>query len=195
MARWLRRAAVATAIALAALETAAQPLPVQGGCRDGAPHGAWQLGTVDGQPRALGAFAKGKRTGSFIFWNPAGGRVAHVPFEDGTRSGTAAMWFDTATRGVDGRQRLEAAYAGGELHGVKRTWYADGRPRGEYVYAKGVLGVARAWDARGRVLSDADAKAQALSDQDADEALFLKLDAIVDAHLPRCSAATSLPTQ
>jgi antitoxin component YwqK of YwqJK toxin-antitoxin module len=166
----------------------AQALQVKGGCRDGVPHGAWQLASHDGSLRALGAFAKGKRTGSFIFWNAAGVRIAHIPYEEDQKNGTLALWYQTAARGRDAQQRLEAVYSADKLNGFVRIWNPDGRVRGEYAYAAGRLAAARAWDARGRELPEAQARQQAEKDIAAHEAYYDTLEALVASHLPTCDA-------
>jgi hypothetical protein len=169
----------------------ADALAVQGGCRDGLPQGAWQLAAPDGTLRAIGAFSKGRRTGSFIYWNAAGVRIAHVPYDEGARDGTLAAWYDEPRRDGTGIQRLEAHYVDGALAGVKRSWHRDGRLRGEYTYVAGELVEAKAWDARGRELSPAEALARAAADAAADEAFHAKLDALVNAHLPHCDPGSS----
>jgi antitoxin component YwqK of YwqJK toxin-antitoxin module len=180
------RAAVASAAALAILASLAdaQPLSIQGSCREGVPHGAWKVVAPDGRVRAIGAFAKGRRTGSFIFWNARGARIAHIPYEDEAKSGTLAVWYEG--REATGPQRIEAPYAHGVLSGVKRSWYRDGRLRGEYAYVEGRLVDAKAWDTRGRPLPGDASRARAEADFAEDEAYYAKLDALVDRHLPHC---------
>ena len=76
--RVARAAALAALVALAWVHGAhADDYRVEGSCRDGRPQGPWRLIGPEGTPRALGAFSKGRRTGSFIFWNDAGVRIAH----------------------------------------------------------------------------------------------------------------------
>jgi hypothetical protein len=181
--------AVAVAVLGLALATGAgaQALSVDGSCRDGQPHGAWQLKSADGKPRAIGAFAKGKRTGSFIFWNASGVRVAHVPYEEDAKNGTLALWHEQS-RGSAHAQRLEAGYAHGALHGFKRSWSSDGKLRGEYRYESGRLVEASAWDARGRSLPPDAARHQAEAESASDEAYYAKLDALIAANLPQCAA-------
>jgi antitoxin component YwqK of YwqJK toxin-antitoxin module len=177
---------VAFAIAVSAPVARAEQFSVTGSCRDGVPHGAWQLKTSQGAPRALGAFSHGKRTSSFIFWNASGVRIAHLPFEDDLRNGTVAAWRERPAKNGEGAQRLEAVYAMGKLHGIKRVWHPDGRVRGEYTYADATLVEAKAWDAQGRALAPPAARAQAGRDHASDEAFFATLDALVAAHLPGC---------
>jgi antitoxin component YwqK of YwqJK toxin-antitoxin module len=181
------RAGVTGALVLAATLAQAETLAVRGACRDGAPHGAWQLVAPDGTARAIGAFAKGRRTGSFIFWNGRGARIAHVPYEDEAKSGTLALWYEPSARDTAGPQRLEAPYSHGVLNGVKRSWYRNGRPRGEYAYADGRLVEAKAWDERGRALAPDASRARADADFSADEAYYARLDALVNEHLPHCT--------
>ena len=173
--------------------SAAEALRAVGACREGAPHGLWQLVGANGRPRALGAFAKGKRTGSFIFWNAAGVRIAHVPYDEDERNGTLAMWYDEPSRDGGSLQRLEAKYVHDAPDGTITTWYRDGRVRGEYRYVAGSLVDAAAWDARGRPLAPDAARAQAEADAKADARRYAALDALVDRHLPHCFAVTPKP--
>ena len=173
---------------MAGAAAAAPNLIVQGSCRDGLPHGAWQLEAADGKLRALGAFNRGKRTGSFIFWNASGVRIAHLPYEEDAKNGTLALWYQTAVHGRDAQQRVEAVYSHGQLNGFMRIWHPDGRVRGEYAYAAGQLALARGWDSRGRELAEAQAKRQAEKDVAVHEAYYQSLETMVAQHLPDCDA-------
>lgn len=186
--RVARAAALAALVALAWVHGAhADDYRVEGSCRDGRPQGAWRLIGPEGTPRALGAFSKGRRTGSFIFWNDAGVRIAHIPYDDeGIRNGTLALWYDEDSRIGSAPQRLEAKYVRGKRDGIAITWYRDGRMRGEYRYVNGKLVEATARDERGRLLDAERARAQAEADRRANEREYAELEALVDAHLPRC---------
>jgi hypothetical protein len=167
-------------------EAAAQALVVQGGCRDGQPHGAWQLADATGRIRVLGAFNRGKRTGSFIHWNEEGVRIAHLPYEEDARNGTLALWYPSAAKGGDAQQRLEAIYAAGKLNGTVRIWTPGGRLRGEYRYAAGDLVEAAAWDARGHALPPQQARAQAEEDVARSENDQRALEQVVERHAQGC---------
>lgn len=175
-------------LACAAPLAIAQELVVQGNCRDGLPHGGWQLEARDGTLRALGAFNRGKRTGSFIFWNAAGVRIAHMPYEEDAKNGTLALWYQTASKGRDAQQRLEAVYSHGQLNGFVRIWHPDGRIRGEYAFAAGQLALARAWDARGRELAEPQARRQAENDIAVHDTYYQSLESLVSRHQPDCDA-------
>ncbi len=60
---------------------------VTGACRDGVPNGAYELRMPDGRLRILGAFAKGRRTGTFLFWAASGARIAVIPYDDDAKVG------------------------------------------------------------------------------------------------------------
>ncbi len=177
------------------LPAAAQGIHVKGACREGLPHGAWELVAADGSLRALGAFNRGKRTGSFIFWNDAGVRVAHVPFEDDAKSGTLAVWYPRAAKGAEAPKRLEAVYTDGKLNGTKRAWHPDGRLRGEYTYVSRDLVDAKAWDTHGRGLPAAQAREQAVADAASHDAYYATLDALVQRYLPVCKSAAARPVR
>ena len=174
-------------------EACAQTFAVQGGCRDGIAHGAWQLGDGKGHVRVLGAFNRGRRTGSFIFWDENGGRVAHLPYDEDARNGTLALWH-VRDGGIEGPQRLEAVYAAGRLNGAVRAWDTSGRLRGDYRYAAGTLTDAKAWDARGRELGAQEARAQAVKDETANEAYLKTLESLVARHARTCGAGPPTTT-
>jgi hypothetical protein len=178
----------AACVLILAQTTWAQALRADGYCRDGLPHGAYELRDASGQMRTAGAFAKGKRTGSFIFWSSTGARVAQLPFEDDRLAGTLAFWHPppAAGKAMEPRRKLEATYVAGRLSGMKRSWYADGRVRTEFRYNAGVLAEARAFDQAGKPLSEIQAAALAARDAADDDALLATLEAMVRAHPPRC---------
>jgi len=185
------RVALLLVAAVAATAAAADAFDVRGACRDGEPQGIYELRDARGSLRVLGAFSRGRRTGSFIYWTSSGDRIAHLPFDEGAISGTVALWYPGAGPGREPRQQLEAAYVKDALNGAKRSWHPDGSPRGDYFYERGALVAAKAWRANGTPLADDGARAQALRDA-ADEAkTYATLGAIVDGNLPACGPAPS----
>ncbi|MEP7327809.1 MAG: hypothetical protein ABI777_01260 [Betaproteobacteria bacterium] len=176
------------ALALAA-SAVAQDYAIEGSCRDGAPHGNYELRGPSGQVRVVGAFARGKRTGSFLFWSSVGARIAQLPFDDDALSGTVALWYPPAGRAREGQPKLEAAYAAGRLHGLKRSWHPDGRVRSEYHYDRGRLVDARAFNAMGAALATTAAEAQAARDLVTDDQYYATLADLVRAHRPQCPSA------
>ena len=182
------------AVALTAAGTAAaQALQASGSCRDGQPHGAYQLLGRDGTLRVAGAFNRGKRTSSFIFWSSRGVRIAQIPYDEGQWSGTLSLWYADAARGRDPQPKLEAAYTAGRRNGETRSWHANGKPRGVFTYERGVLVSARAWSVAGAPLGDAAARELAARDAGTDERYYESLEAIVNAHPPRCDEAGAPP--
>jgi hypothetical protein len=182
----LIRAAAAAAIAVLAQATlAATPSwVVTGSCRDGRSHGAYEL-RMDGLLRVAGAFNHGKRIGSFLFWSSTGVRLALLPFDDDVMSGTVALWYATAPARGEPSRKLEAVYVAGRPVSA-RSWYPDGRPRGEFRYDNKQLAEARAWSAKGAPLPDAEARAMAARDLKADEKFYDTLLAIVRDNPPSC---------
>jgi antitoxin component YwqK of YwqJK toxin-antitoxin module len=187
------RLAILVAAAALAAPAAAEPFDVRGACRDGEPQGIYELRETRGALRVLGAFSRGKRTGSFIYWTTAGDRIAHLPYDEGAISGTVALWYPGAAPGREPQQQLEAAYARGVPSGPKRSWHPDGSRRDDYAYERGALVAARAWRANGSVLSDESARAQAARDADDEAKTYATLGAIVDRNLPACSRAPDAP--
>ena len=183
------RLACRAAAALALLQPVgaiAQHLETTGNCRDGLANGAFELRNANGQLRVAGAFAKGRRTGTFIFWNAAGARIAVVPYDDDSKTGTVALWYPpTGARGEIAR-KAETPYADGVMHGEARAWHPDGKPRGEYRYANGELVAAMAWTAGGAPLPAAKARAQAERDAGQNARTYAQLERLVGANEPRC---------
>jgi antitoxin component YwqK of YwqJK toxin-antitoxin module len=189
LTRGVRCLAVALAV-LAAPEGAAQGLVAEGACRDGEPNGGYTLRAPDGRLRVAGAFARGQRTGTFLFWSERGDRIAVVPYDNGRKAGTIAVWYEPPSPGADAPRKSEAAYADGVLHGEKRSWHPSGRLRAWLRYERGALVEARAWAASGAALSDAEARAQASRDAATDEAFYATLEALVAGRLPKCETST-----
>jgi hypothetical protein len=162
----------------------AEALNVVGACRGGVPNGAYELHGKDGRVRAVGAFASGRKTGTFIFWTEGGARSAVIPYDNDARVGTVALWYTSARREL--ARRLEAPYSNNQLHGVLRSYHPNGAPRTECHYEHGRLVSAQAWDARGASLPEAQARALAVRDVEAENRLLAQFDATIGANLPRC---------
>ena len=171
---------------LASFSTTADELQVHAACRDGAPHGAYELRASSGEIRVAGAFNRGKRTGSFIFWTSNGIRVAHIPYDEGHLSGTVSLWFEQTIAGRDPQPKLQAAFTAGHRNGVSRSWYPDGQPRAIYRYEIDVLADARAWSRAGTPLPESETRELAARDRAEDEKYYASLDAMVRANLPAC---------
>ena len=167
---------------------AAQGFRVEGSCRDGYAHGQYELRDANGTVRAVGAFNRGKRMGSFLFWNANGAREAHLPFDEDVLAGTVALWWP-AQRG-EPKPRVEASFARGKRAGATRSWYASGKPKAELNYEDGELRSATATAENGKALPDAQARALAAREAADEDARIAALMALVDAHLPRCDPAS-----
>ena len=163
----------------------------EGRCRDGAANGAYELKAADGRVRVTGAFRRGRPVATFLFFDPAGVRVAAIPYEDGVKSGTVTLWYPRDAAAAEPRRRLEAAWAADERNGVSRSWHPNGNPRSERTYQRGVLVAAAAWAAGGAPLDDAAARRQADAERATEDAELAALLRLVSEHLPACSC--SLP--
>ena len=139
----------------------------------------------DGRLRVAGAFAQGKKTGTFVFWTAGGARIAVVPYDDDSRTGTVARWY-TKRSGHELGRRLEAPFRDNVLHGIERSWHANGAERSEMHYEHGALVSARAWNESGWPLPEPQAQRLAKQDAAVDERFLAELDALVREHLPRC---------
>ncbi len=168
---------------------AADTLRASGSCREGQPHGAYELSrAAGGKVRAIGAFNHGRRTGSFIFWNDGGIRVAHIPYDDDAINGTVAIWYPSPVRDRATPQELEARYAAGRRNGLSRSWYGDSRLRSEAEYREGKLVGVAAWDARGHPLDEARARALVLREEDDADARIRAFEDVVRRHPPPCAS-------
>jgi hypothetical protein len=189
------RLIVAFGLAAFAAAAHAETFSVRGSCREGYAHGVYELRDAADKLRAQGAFNRGARTSSFIFWTSNGVRIAHIPYDDGAVSGTVALWYAYVAPGREPRQKLEAAYAKGQRHGPTRSWFPNGRPRGEYVYENGKLVSAKGWNALSVALREGEAREQAQRDADEDAKFYASLDAIVETNLPACEPANGSGTK
>ena len=180
------RVVVAACACACAVDALAQHYDVVGQCRSGVPNGAYELKLADGRVRVVGALSQGRLTGTFIFWRSGGARLAVVPLDNDERNGTVALWYTAPDGRSETGHRLEAPYRDDRLHGVKRSWYADGSPRTELRYDHGRLVAARAWSESGAPLPDAEARRLAERDAQADERTYASLVALVRQHLPVC---------
>jgi hypothetical protein len=176
----------ALTLALMALTAGAQTLDVAGACRNGVPNGAYELRMQDGRLRVVGAFAHGRKTGTFIFWNASGARVAVIPYDDDEKTGTVALWYTVPGARRESQRKLEAPYVENKLHGIKRSWNPRGTRLAEFRYQRGVLVEARAWDDDGAARPRSEAEAQAATDEVTDQRFFAELEALIRDHLPHC---------
>jgi hypothetical protein len=159
---------------------------VEGGCRDGQPHGRYELRNARGALRATGAFNHGKRTSSFIFWTDEGVRIAHIPYDEDARNGTLASWYDTRRANADAARRFESSFRHGLRDGLTRSWYRNGHRRSEAEYDNGRLVGTAAWSDAGTPLDDRAAREVAHRDAAGADADYARLEALVRQHLPGC---------
>jgi hypothetical protein len=174
------------AVALAPLLASAQTFDVVGACRSGIPNGAYELRMQDGRPRVVGAFAHGRKTGTFIFWNTSGARIAVIPYQDDEKAGTVALWYTVPGARRELQRKLEAPYVENRLHGIRRSWNPRGGRRAEFRYQRGVLIDAKAWEDDGTPRPQPEALAQAATDEITDRQLFASLEALIHDHPPHC---------
>ena len=189
------RALIAVLVLIAAPTLPAQELVISGTCRDGEPHGAYMLRAPDGHLRVAGAFARGRRTGTFVFWSERGSRVAVIPYDNDSKVGTIATWYSPRTPEGDAPHKSEAAYVDNQLHGEKRSWYSNGKPRTRLRYEHGELVEARAFAPSGAPLSEAESRARAKSDAATDEAFYATLEAMVAQQSPKCEGTDPRQTE
>jgi hypothetical protein len=173
-------------LALAPLVASAQTFDIVGACRSGIPNGAYELRMQDGRLRVVGAFAHGRKTGTFIFWNTSGARVAVIPYQDDEKAGTVALWYTVPGARRELQRKLEAPYVDDKLHGIKRSWNPRGILRAEFRYQRGALIDAKAWGDDGTPRPQPEALAQAATDEITDRQLFSALEALIHDHPPHC---------
>ena len=189
------RESIPLLLALSSASTLAAPpsYVISGNCRDGEPHGAYELRMPDGTLRVAGAFTRGKRTGSFLYWSSSGVRIALLPYDDDAMNGTVALWYLVPGGKTEPRSKLEAVYANGQRAGVARSWYPDGSHRAEFRYDRGTLVEARAWTTTGKPMTGPDARAMAQRDVTLDTQFYNTLEAIVRDNPPPCKNNGSKP--
>ena len=140
----------------------------------------------DGRLRVVGAFSHGRKTGTFIFWNASGARVAVIPYQDDDKAGTVALWYTVPGARRELQRKLEAPYVDDKLHGIKRSWNPRGTRRAEFRYQRGALIDAKAWGDDGTPRPKPEAEAQAAADEATDRQLFVALEALIHDHPPHC---------
>lgn len=180
------RAVLAACACVSVVDALAQPYAVVGQCHSGEPNGAYELRTSDGRLRVAGAFSQGRMTGTFIFWNAQGARLAVLPLDNDVRSGTTALWYTAPDGRREAGPKLESPYVANQPQGMRRSWYANGAPRSVARYEHGELMDVRAWTAEGAALSDADARSLAAREAEDEERSYASLVALVRQHLPVC---------
>jgi hypothetical protein len=144
----------------------------------------------DGRLRVAGAFHEGKRTGTFIFWNASGGRLAAIPYDNNVRNGTIALWHVGGRPAREIGRRLEAPVVRGEAHGMHRAWHANGQLQYEATYDHDRLLDAAAWDADGRALPQRDARATVVQARRRDDSFVASLERMVADHRVQCNEST-----
>jgi hypothetical protein len=176
------------ALVVAANAAGAQPPAwiVDGNCRDGTPHGRYELRTGSGELRVAGAFNHGRRTGSFIFWMASGSRVAHIPYDDDVRNGTLATWYEARAAGAEPARRDESTWRRGVREGLTRTWYRDGHRQTEAEFEHGIVVTSAGWADAGARLSDRAARDAAERAAAAAEQRYVELEALVRTYVPHC---------
>ncbi len=178
---------LATAGAAHSAGRGAEPgLVVDGTCRGGLANGIYELRGPDGMLRALGAFHTGKRTGTFIFWNAHGGRLAAIPYDEDVRNGTIALWHIGAGSAREIGRRLEAPVQRGRPEGTVRSWHRNGRRSTEAEYVDGRVVRVLAWGASGRPLADAEAARVEQKTMEAADRELADLERLVAEHRPAC---------
>ncbi|MEO5700256.1 MAG: hypothetical protein ABIS17_12625 [Casimicrobiaceae bacterium] len=182
-----RLAAQARLPAAQARLPAAGRLVADGACRDGRPNGIYELRAADGLLRVLGAFHAGKRTGTFIFWNGSGGRVAAIPYDEDVRNGTIATWHIGTRPAREIGRNLEAPVQRGKVHGTLRSWYRNGKLRILAEYERGTPLAVQAWDEAGRALPEAAARRiedEVMRERDRE---LDALERLIAEHQPDCN--------
>lgn len=178
---------VACFVPALAFAAGAEPsFQIVGGCREGAPNGAYELRSGDGQLRVAGAFHDGKRTGTFVFWNARGKRVAVIPYDEDVRTGTIGFWHAAVKGAADPLRRAEVRLVAGVLQGTRFSWHANGQRRSESEFDRGKLVTASAWDARGRALNAEAARHAVQQEVEELDGEVGRLEAMVADHQPQC---------
>lgn len=155
-------------------------------CSGGVPEGPYRLETDE--VVVQGAYRGGAREGVFTFQTREGSRLAEIPYTAGRRNGVIRIWYRPEPVSPAGAHlRLEAEVDDGIWDGASRYYYEDGRPRAEYIYVRGILVGARAWNAEGELIVADEAETLARSDRVAEDRYLGVLEDALRANPPQCA--------
>lgn len=87
-------------------------------------------------------------TGVSLTIGKDGGILGQSEFRDGLPWGTVRKWF------ASGRLALEGHLVAGALHGRRREWFEDGRPKVDEDYELGICLRRNRWDETGNQIED-----------------------------------------
>ena len=130
----------------------------------------------------------GRRVGVWSIYTSSGVRVHEITYSHGVVHGIERMWYSLPE--APGRLKAENHFERGQLNGSKRSWFANGRKRAEFLYEAGELVEARAWYPGGNELSRSDAETRARRDLEFDRQLYESLETFIAEHRPTCPPAT-----
>ena len=160
-------------------------LSVTAECRNGVPDGEYRVESTQGNVRIEGSFANGLRDGEFVFFTADGDRMILLPYTRGLLNGTVKAWHAGADD-ANSSLKLLSDIKAGFINGQHRTWYANGKPRSDFVIADGEITAGETWNPDGTVLEIKD-RAQFLSTEiQSDFAYYDRLEQVMDAHPPAC---------
>jgi hypothetical protein len=151
---------------------------------DGKPEGLFELRTPDGKVQVRGNFEQGRKTGTWIFADSGGVKVAELTYRDGLRDGPFQMWYGSfAFPESAGKDKLAATFDADQLDGDKTRWRKDGSPECKTRFDHGTIINAECWDGNGVQKSQSDSLKMARDELKADEEWFKEMDGWIDGSI------------
>lgn len=151
---------------------------------DGKPEGLFELRDSRGNVQVRGNFQQGRKTGTWIFSDSGGIKVAELTYRDGLRHGPFRMWYGSlAFPESAGKDKVAAAFDGDQLNGDKTRWRKDGSPECKTRFDHGAIINVECWDANGLQMSEAESLKITREELKADEEWFKAMDDWIDGSL------------
>ena len=139
--------------------------------------------------RVDGRVDGGRMTGSWLYYDSKGERLASVTYRADQRTGPAELYYVTADGPAVKRQRMHGTYVAGSQHGTFTSNWPSGGKKLERDFDQGILQGARGWTEKGERMSDGAAMTTAIAESKAEEDLLTELENFVQLQLRKQAAA------
>ncbi len=139
--------------------------------------------------RVDGRVDSGRMTGTWLYYDSKGEKLALVTYRADQRTGPAELFYVTADGPAVKRQRMNGAYVAGTQNGMFTSNWPSGGKKLERDFDQGILQGARGWSEKGERLSDGAAMTAAIAESKAEEDLLTELENFVQLQLRKQAAA------
>lgn len=139
--------------------------------------------------RVDGRVDSGRMTGTWLYYDSKGEKLAMVSYSADQRTGPAELFYVTADGPAVKRTRMKGVYAAGAQNGMFTSNWPSGGKKSERDFDQGILQGARGWSEKGVRLGDGAAMTAAIGESKAEEELLIELENFVQLQL-RKQAAT-----